>query len=116
MTSIAYIDLIENCAQNCVSIKYILLDDELNSNLNEGIRQYELGKAKASLQVFQDLMAEKYDDYSPVFGTVYLYMISLQYELGNSKDARVVFQQLKDSNIAGRDEFIETAKETGIIR
>ncbi len=113
---VAYIDLIENCVQNCVSIKYILLDDELNSQLNEGIRLYESGKAKASLQVFENLLAEKYDDYSPVFGTVYLYLISIHYELGNSKDARRVVDELKTSSIIGRDEFIETAKESGILR
>jgi hypothetical protein len=111
-----YIDLIENCDENCVALKYILLDEELNSSLNEGIRLYELGKPDASLQVFEDLMLSEYDDFSPVFGTVYLYLIAIQYELGSSKDAREVFQKLKDSNIVGRDEFIEAARETGIVR
>jgi hypothetical protein len=111
-----YIDLIENCDENCVALKYILLDEELNSSLNEGIRLYELGKPDASLQVFEDLMRTEYDDFSPVFGTVYLYLIAIQYELGSSKDAREVFQKLKDSNIVGRDEFIEAARETGIVR
>jgi hypothetical protein len=111
-----YIDLIENCDENCVALKYILLDEELNSSLNEGIRLYELGKPDASLQVFEDLLRTEYDDFSPVFGTVYLYLIAIQYELGSSKDAREVFQKLKDSNIVGRDEFIEAARETGIVR
>ncbi|MFC2098645.1 tetratricopeptide repeat protein [Bacteroidota bacterium] len=113
---VKYIDLIENCDDNCVSIYYILLDEELNSRLNEGIHLYELGKSNASLQVFQDLMKAEYDDFSPVFGTVYLYLISIHYEMGNSKDARDAFQALKESNIVGRDEFIETARETGIVR
>jgi hypothetical protein len=111
-----YLDLLESCLDNCVSIRYILLDEDLNSRLNDGIRLYEMGKAVNSLQVFNDLMETEYDDYSPVFGTVYLYMIALHYELGKSKDARAVIQQLKDSNIIGRDDFIETARDNGIIR
>lgn len=112
----AYIDLIENCDDNCVDIRYILLDEDLNERLNEGFQLYEIGKPRASLQVFEDIMKTEYDGISPVFGTVYLYLISIHYELGSSKDARRVYQELRESNIIGREEFIKTAKETGIIR
>jgi len=113
---VKYIDLIENCNENCLDIKYILLDEEINASLNQGIRLYELGKSKAALQVFEDLMNAEYDGFSPVFGTVYLYLISIHYELGSSKDARRVFQELRESSIVGRDEFVETARDNGIIR
>jgi hypothetical protein len=113
---VKYVDLVENCDENCVSVKYILLDEELNSRLNEGFRLYELGKPESSLRVFEDIMRTEFDGFSPVFGTVYLYMIAIHYELGNSKDARNVFRELQESSILGREEFIETARETGIVR
>ena len=47
-----------------------------------------------------------YDNYSPVFGTLYLYMMSIHYELGQSKEIRRIFNELKESSIIGRDEFI----------
>jgi hypothetical protein len=113
---VKYIDLIEPCDENCVSIKYVLLDEELNERLNEGINLYETGNSAESLLVFQSIMDSRYDDYSPVFGTVFLYMISLNYELGQSREAREVYRKLRDSNILGRDEFISTARDNGIIR
>ena len=113
---VRYIDLVENCDENCVDIRYILLDEELNARLNEGFRLYELGKPEAALRVFRDIMDTEFDGISPVFGTVYLYLISIHYELGSSKDARSAFRELQESSIIGRDEFIETARETGIIR
>lgn len=113
---IRYIDLLENCEENCLSIKYILLDEDLNARLNEGIELYELGRPEAARQVFEDIMSIRYDGISPVFGTVYLYLISIHYELGNSKQAREVFRELQASEIIGREEFIETARETGIVR
>lgn len=113
---IKYVDLIENCDDGCVSIRYILLDEEMNSRLNEGIQLYELGKPKPALLVFEDIMNSEFDELSPVFGTVYLYLISIHYELGSSKDARRVYEELRESDIIGRDDFIKTAKETGIIR
>ena len=113
---IKYVDLVENCDNGCVNIRYILLDEELNPRLTEGIQLYELGKPKAALQLFEDIMNSDYDGLSPVYGTVYLYLISIHYELGNSKDARRVYQELTESSIIGRDDFIKTAKESGIVR
>ena len=87
---IKYIDLLEGCEDACVSVKYILLDEEMNNRINEGFNLYELGRLAASLQVFEDIMEAEYDNYSPVFGTLYLYMMSIQLRTGpikrNQKD------------------------------
>ena len=113
---VKYIDLLENCSENCVSIKYILLDEDLNSRINEGVSLYSLGKPAAALRVLEDIMNTEYDGMSPVFGTVYLYLISIHYELGSSRDARRVVQEFRESSIIGLNEFLETARETGIVR
>ena len=113
---VKYIDLLEGCEDACVSVKYILLDEELNSRINEGFNLYEIGRLSASLQVFEEIMESGYDNYLPVYGTLYLYMMSIQYELGRSKEVRRIFQELKESSIVGRDEFIETARVTGLVR
>ena len=113
---IKYIDLHEGCEDACVSVKYILLDEEMNNQINEGFNLYELGRLAASLQVFEDIMEAEYDNYSPVFGTLYLYMMSIQYELGQSKEIKRIFNELKESSIIGREEFIQTARDTGLVR
>jgi hypothetical protein len=113
---VKYIDLMERCEDACVSVKYILLDEEMNTRINEGFSLYEIGRLSASLQVFEEIMEAGYDDYSPVFGTLYLYMMSIHYELGQSKEARRIFNELKASSIIGREEFIETARDVGLAR
>ncbi len=113
---IKYIDLHEGCEDACVSVKYILLDEEMNKRIKEGFNLYEIGRLSASLQVFEDIMEAEYDNYSPVFGTLYLYMMSIHYELGQSKEVKRIFNQMKESSIIGRDEFIETARDTGLVR
>ncbi len=113
---IKYLDLLERCEDACVSVKYILLDEEMNTRINEGFNLYELGRLSASLQVFEDIMEAGYDDYSPVFGTLYLYMMSIHYQLGQSKEARQVYNALKASSIIGREEFIEAARDSGLAR
>jgi len=113
---VKYIDLREGCEDACVLVKYILLDEELNNKINEGFNLYEIGRLSASLQLFEDIMEASYDNYSPVFGTLYLYLMSIHYELGQSKEIRRIFNELKESSIIGRDEFIETARDTGLVR
>jgi hypothetical protein len=113
---VKYIDLLEGCEDACLSVKYILLDEEMNKRINEGFNLYEIGRLTASLQVFEDIMEAEYDNYSPVFGTLYLYMMSINYELGESKEVRRIFNEMKESSIIGRDEFIETARDTGLVR
>jgi hypothetical protein len=113
---IRYIDLVEKCNEACVSVKYILLDEEMNHKIREGFDLYEAGRPATSLKVFEDIMESGYDNYSPVFGTLFLYMMSIHYELGQSKEARRIFNELKDSDIVGRDEFINAARDTGLAR
>jgi hypothetical protein len=113
---IQYIDLVEKCEDACVSVKYILLDEELNQQIREGFNLYEAGRPAAALKVFEDIMESGYDNYSPVFGTLFLYMMSIHHELGQSREARRIFNELKDSAIVGRDEFINTARDTGLAR
>ncbi len=113
---VKYIDLVENCSENCVNIRYILLDEELNDRIYEGVSLYSLGRPAAALRIFEDIMSTEYDGMSPVFGTVYLYLISVHQELGSSRDARRVYQELQESSIIGLDEFLKSARETGLVR
>jgi hypothetical protein len=113
---VKYIDLFEGCVDACVSVKYILLDEELNNRINEGFNLYEIGRLSASLEIFKDIMESGYDNYSPVFGTLYLYMMSIHFELGQSIEVRRIFDELKESSIIGKDEFIETARDAGLVR
>jgi len=113
---VKYIDLLEKCEDACVSVKYILLDEEMNDRINEGFSLYEIGRLSASLQVFEDIMESNFNNYSPIFGTIYLYMMSIHYELGQSKEVKRIFKELEESTIIGRDEFIETARDTGLAR
>jgi hypothetical protein len=111
-----YIDIIEDCEDACFSFKYVLLDQELNGIINQGFRLYETGNLTESLKVFEDLMAARNDNLSPVFGTIYLYMMTISYDLGRSKEVRSLFDELQQSSIINKDEIIEAARFEGLIR
>jgi hypothetical protein len=113
---VKYIDIIENCPDACFSIRYVLLDNEINEKIDQGLSLYESRKLEESLTVFEDLMLSHNDNISPVFGTVYLYMMSINYELGQSKEIRRLYDELQQSSIINKEEILEEVRYQGLIR
>jgi hypothetical protein len=113
---VKYIDIIENCPDACFSIRYVLLDNEINEKINQGLNLYESRKLEESLTVFEDLMLSHNDNISPVFGTVYLYMISINYELGQSKEIRRLYDELQQSSIINKEEILEEVRYQDLMR
>jgi len=111
-----YIDIIENCQDACFSIRYVLLDNEINGMINQGMTLYESRKLEESLKIFEELMLSRNDNVSPVFGTVYLYMMSINYELGQSKEIRRLFDELQQSSIINKEEILEEVRYQELIR
>ena len=111
-----YIDIVEDCEEACFTITYVLLDKDLNEIINRGFRLYEQGNLNEALKVFEDMMAVYNDRISPVFGTVYLYLMSIHYELGNSDEIKILHEELKQSAIINKEEIIEAAWLEGLIR
>jgi hypothetical protein len=113
---IKYIDIIENCQEGCLSIRYVLLDAVINERINEALDLYESRKLKESLAAFENLLLSNNDNKSPVFGTIYLYMMSINYELGQSKEIRRLYNELEQSSIINKEEILEEARYQELVR
>lgn len=111
-----YIDFIEPCQDACISMRYILLDAEMNEAINKGFSLYNSGKYRLALQHFEDILVKESDNYSPVFGSIYLYLMTISYELGDSGDVKRYYSDLKSSSIINKDDIIEVARYEGLIR
>jgi hypothetical protein len=111
-----YIDFVEPCDDACISMRYILLDANMNGAINKGFSLYDTGKYRLALQHFEDILAKESDNYSPVFGSIYLYLMTISYDLGDSGDVKRFYNDLKSSSIINKDDIIEVARNEGIIR
>jgi hypothetical protein len=111
-----YINIIEDCPEACITIRYILLDNEINQLINQGLDLYAKRKMEESLKVFEDLMLSRNDNVSPVFGTVYLYMMSINYELGQPKEIKRLYNELEQSSIINKEEILEEVRYQELIR
>ena len=110
-----YIDIIEDCPDACFSFKYVMLDAELNQKINQGLLLYEYGKLNEALKHFEDLMSTDNDFMSPVFGTIYLYLMFINTELGELNEVDRHYEELQNSSILNKEEIIESARFEGII-
>ena len=113
---VKYIDIVEKCKEACISIRYILLDTLINEKINEALNLYESRKMEESLAIFEELLLSRNDNKSPVFGTIYLYMMSINYELGQSKEIRRLYNELEKSSIVNKEEILEEARYQEIVR
>ena len=110
-----YIDIIEDCPDACFSFKYVMLDSELNQKINQGLLLYEYGKLNEALKHFEDLLAANNDFMSPVFGTVYLYLMFINFELGEMDEVERLYEELQYSSILNKEDIIEVAMFEGIV-
>ncbi len=113
---IRFLNLVEDCEGDCISLKYICLDAEINRQIGEGLSLYEAGRPEEALSHFKRILNDRNDNYSPVFGTLYLYLITLSYDLADSQELKRWYNELKSSSVVNRDEVIKEVREEGLVR
>jgi len=87
----------------------------MNQQINQGLLLYEYGKLYEALKHFEDLLTIRNDFMSPVFGTIYLYLMFINTELGEMKEVDRLYEELRNSSILNKEEIIKAARFEGII-
>jgi tetratricopeptide (TPR) repeat protein len=97
-------------------MKYILLDRVMNDLINQGFSLYNSGRYRQALQYFEDILVRKSDNTSPVFGSIYFYLMTISYQLGDSAGLKRFYNELKSSSIINKDDIIAMARSEGLVR
>jgi hypothetical protein len=110
-----WIDLIEGCSDNCFSFYGICLNSELNKKIEDASHLAEIGEpVKASLDFIK--IANSIDGrYSGIAGLLYMNIIQLSKETGNTEKAAEWYQKLKSSDIPRKDLYLKHLDSQGII-
>lgn len=112
---IMWIDLIEDCSDNCFSFYGITLDDKLNDRLN--VLLGRIGREKAA-GILPDLikLAEEIDQENEgIEGFVYVTIILLEREAGNYSGAGNWYRRLLKSSAPSLSRYINHLNSQGII-
>ena len=112
------IDIIENCSNNCFSLKGIILDPLLNKEIRSfeyAVRLFNEKKLNEALPIFLGLIDSKYVNENHFAYT--LYIIPVIYEkLGQQIEAKKAYHRLVDSKILNKNYFIERLQQIDFFR
>ena len=109
-----WIDLIEDCSDNCFSFYGICLDTDLNKKIEDAVHFAEIGEpAKATLDFIAIANAINAKN-SGIDGLIYMNIIQLSKETGNIAKASEWYGKLKSSDIPRRELYIKHLNSQGI--
>jgi len=106
----AWIDLIEECGANCLSIYGLSLDLSLNAELNICFMDIEKGRIDDAVEKFEALRIKLKDSGNPILGSIYLNLISLYEETGESQKANELKNELSGLMIPHKEKFMALVK------
>lgn len=110
-----WIDIIEDCTDYCFSFYGVCLDNELNKKIDDAsvlAENKEPAKALISFIKIADTIENKN---SGIEGLIYLSIITLAKETGNSTKAEEWYKRLKMSGIPRCETYIKHLNSQGIM-
>ncbi len=113
--SIQWIDLLEDCSDNCFSFYGVCLNKSLNKKIDEATDLAGNNEQAKALVGFTDLAASLGKENTGMTGLIYVSIIKLAKETGNAAKAAEWYSKLKSSNIPGRDLYIKNLNSIGIM-
>ncbi|MBK9391049.1 MAG: hypothetical protein IPN68_12975 [Bacteroidetes bacterium] len=108
-----YIDLKEECSENCFSFYGIVLDEYLNSRLDEGFSLAERGVTLKAMDTFIK-MADISAKHNGIRALVYYNIVKLATETGNTVKAGEWYKKLSSMSSRGGKIYIEQLNLQGI--
>jgi tetratricopeptide (TPR) repeat protein len=107
------LDLIEKCPDHCFSLKQIVLDNDLNRELKlfeEGVVLFQNNHFEAALKIFTEISRSAHKSENHYAYSMYIIPV-IYWNLGDSKNARLAFSKLVDSDIPDKKYFIDKIRE-----
>jgi hypothetical protein len=113
--NIQWIDLVEDCQDNCFSFYGLCLNNTLNKKIDEASFLAENNEAAKALISFTDLAGSAEIKNSGMEGLIYVSIIKLAKETGDTTKASEWYSKLKSSNISRKELYLKNLNAQGII-
>lgn len=111
---VEWVDLIEECNENCFSFYGIALGVDLNERIDNAFRLAENDETAKSLASFIALADELSTSGHGISGLLYVNIIKLSASTGDYKKAGEWYRKLKSSDLPGADELLKHLNDQGI--
>jgi hypothetical protein len=109
-----WIDIIEDCSDNCFSVYGILLNEAFSRRIDEAIMQADKGHIDSAIGLYQKLISEAGQNEAGIAGSLYSDLITLMVSKGYTASAADWYKRLAASNLPGKDLYIQNLNFRGI--
>lgn len=109
----AYINLKEECSENCFSFYGVVMDEYINSRLDEAFSMAERGESDKAMNRFIS-MAEESGKIKEIRALLYFNIVKLATEAGNTVKAGEWYKKLNSPGVPGGGIYIEQLNVQGI--
>jgi hypothetical protein len=113
-TGTQWIDLIEDCTDNCFSFYGVCLNSSLNAKIDGASVLAENGESSKALAEFTNIANSEAGKDSGLEGLTYMNIVKLSKETGNVSEAAKWYNKLKSSDIPRSGLYIKHLNSQGI--
>ena len=110
----SWVDLVEECQENCFSFYGVVLDNDLNQKIDNIFSLAENEEPVKALISFIDLVDATDSKNLGIEGLLYVNIIKLAIETGNQTQASQWYKKLKSSGAPRVEQYIKFLNDQGI--
>ena len=109
-----WIDIIEECTDNCFLFYGVILNNELNKKINDVVSMAEKGQTEKSITGYKNIISEISGKNNGIEGALYSDLISLLMQSGNTQEAKIWYEKMVSSESPRLDQYIKNLNSRGI--
>lgn len=111
---VTWVDLIEECSENCFYFYGVTLDNDLNQRINNAFSLAENGENVKAMISFIDILTDTDSKNPGAEGLLYINIINLARESGGTSQAEEWYKRLKSSGAPRLASYIKYLSDLGI--
>ncbi len=109
-----WIDLIEDCTDNCFSFFGILLNSDLNKKIDEAVELVDKGETDTAIGLYKDIIESIGNSGNGITGSLYSDLISLLVRKNYTAQANEWYKKLLSSDVPRLQLYIKNLNSRGI--
>lgn len=113
-TGTKWIDIIEDCNENCFSFYGVTLNSELNTKINEALSLAEKGETTKAIAIYKNILESPVGPDQGIKGGIYTDIITLSLEIGDKAGAGEWYKRMLSSNVPRLQLYVRNLNSRGI--
>lgn len=109
-----WIDIIEDCSDNCFSFYSVVLEPGLNSRIDEAVMLAERGEDAKSIERYKNILSGIDSTDNGIEGAIYADLIALLVKSGKTEEAKEWYSRMIRSGSPRLDLYIKNLNSRGV--